>query len=85
MARNLSNYTSWSIHDLRRTMRTGISELTSPHVAEIMLGHKLPGIWQVYDKHTYLNEQREAYERWWEKLTKIVSRPPSQKYLAAEN
>ncbi|MBC8955019.1 site-specific integrase [Xenorhabdus sp. PB62.4] len=79
------SYISWSIHDLRRTMRTGVSELTAPHVAEIMVGHKLPGVWQVYDKHTYLNEQREAYERWWEKLTKIVSRPPSQKYPAAEN
>ncbi|PHM29113.1 tyrosine-type recombinase/integrase [Xenorhabdus budapestensis] len=72
----------WSIHDLRRTMRTGVSELTAPHVAEIMVGHKLPGVWQVYDKHTYLSEQREAYELWWEKLTKIVSRSPSQKYLA---
>ncbi|CDM89109.1 tyrosine-type recombinase/integrase [Xenorhabdus bovienii] len=79
------SYTSWSIHDLRRTMRTGVSELTAPHVAEIMLGHKLPGVWQVYDKHTYLNEQREAYEHWWEKLTKIVSRPPSQEYPAVEN
>ncbi|CDH25326.1 tyrosine-type recombinase/integrase [Xenorhabdus bovienii] len=79
------SYTSWSIHDLRRTMRTGISELTPPHVAEIMIGHKLPGVWQVYDKHTYLNEQREAYERWWDKLTKIVSRPPNQKYPAVEN
>ncbi|MDE9443656.1 site-specific integrase [Xenorhabdus bovienii] len=78
-------YISWSIHDLRRTMRTGVSELTSPHVAEIMIGHKLPGVWQVYDKHTYLNEQREAYERWWDKLTKIVSRPPSQEYPAVEN
>ncbi|CDG97112.1 hypothetical protein XBP1_2480004 [Xenorhabdus bovienii str. puntauvense] len=39
----------------------------------------------VYDKHTYLNEQREAYERWWDKLTKIVSRPPSQRYPAVEN
>ncbi|MCG3472546.1 site-specific integrase, partial [Xenorhabdus bovienii] len=68
MASYLPDYESWSIHDLRRTMRTGVSELTSPHVAEIMIGHKLPGVWQVYDKHTYLNEQREAYERWWDKL-----------------
>ncbi|MBI6548234.1 tyrosine-type recombinase/integrase [Xenorhabdus lircayensis] len=79
------SYTSWSIHDLRKTMRTGVSELTAPHVAEIMLGHKLPGVWQVYDKHTYLNEQREAYERWWVKLTKIVSRPPSQEYPDVKN
>ncbi|MDE1497163.1 site-specific integrase [Xenorhabdus bovienii] len=85
MSSYFEHYTPWSIHDLRKTMRTGISDLTSPHVAEIMLGHKLPGVWQVYDKHTYLNEQREAYERWWDKLTKIVSRPPSQEYPAVEN
>lgn len=69
------NYKTWSIHDLRKTMRTGVSELTAPHVAEIMLGHKLPGVWQVYDKHTYLDEQREAYEKWWDKVTKIVYPP----------
>ncbi|PHM45613.1 tyrosine-type recombinase/integrase [Xenorhabdus miraniensis] len=85
MAPYLDSCVSWSIHDLRRTMRTGISELTAPHVAEIMVGHKLPGVWQVYDKHTYLNEQREAYERWWDKLTKIVSRLPSQECPATEN
>ncbi|NBN60457.1 tyrosine-type recombinase/integrase [Proteus sp. G2639] len=78
MARNFDNYVTWSIHDLRKTMRTGIAELAPPHVAEIMLGHKLPGIWQVYDKHTYLEEQREAYEKWWDKLTKIVYHSPSQ-------
>lgn len=72
MAANCDDYKTWSIHDLRKTMRTGISDLTAPHVAEIMLGHKLPGVWQVYDKHTYLDEQREAYEKWWDKVNKIV-------------
>jgi hypothetical protein len=33
----------WSIHDLRKTARTNFSTLTEPHIAEIMLGHKLPG------------------------------------------
>lgn len=78
MALHFDNYNTWSIHDLRKTMRTGIAELTPPHVAEIMLGHKLPGIWQVYDKHTYLEEQREAYEKWWDKLIKIVYHSPNQ-------
>lgn len=78
MAPYFNNYTTWSIHDLRKTMRTGVSELTQPHVAEIMLGHKLPGIWQVYDKHIYLEEQREAYEKWWAKLAKIVYHSPNQ-------
>lgn len=78
MARHFDNYQTWSIHDLRKTMRTGIAELTPPHVAEIMLGHKLPGVWQVYDKHTYLEEQRVAYEKWWDKLSKIVYPSPNQ-------
>lgn len=42
----------WSIHDLRKTARTNFSTLTEPHVAEIMLGHRLPGTWQVYDPTT---------------------------------
>lgn len=51
----------WSLHDLRRTARTNFSDLTAPHIAEIMLGHKLPWVWQVYDKSDYLEEQRKAY------------------------
>jgi integrase len=54
----------WSIHDLRKTARTNFSTLTEPHVAEIMLGHRLPGSWQVYDHHDYLHEQGRAYESW---------------------
>lgn len=76
MADGCNHYKTWSIHDLRKTMRTGISDLTAPHVAEIMLGHKLPGVWQVYDKHTYLDEQREAYEKWWDRVNKIAYRQP---------
>ncbi|WP_011220631.1 tyrosine-type recombinase/integrase [Photobacterium profundum] len=64
---------SWAVYALRKTMRTNISDLTQPHVAEIMLGHKLPGVWGVYDKHQYLNEQREAYVAWWYKLERILA------------
>ncbi|WGM00551.1 tyrosine-type recombinase/integrase [Arsenophonus nasoniae] len=85
MASRFENYTHWSIHDLRKTMRTGVAELTQPHVAEIMLGHKLPGVWQVYDKHTYLEEQREAYERWWTKVNQIVYPFPNPEYPAGQN
>ncbi|WP_334469459.1 tyrosine-type recombinase/integrase [Arsenophonus sp. PmNCSU2021_1] len=85
MALKFENYTHWSIHDLRKTMRTGVAELTQPHVAEIMLGHKLPGVWQVYDKHTYLEEQREAYERWWNKVNQIVYPFPNPEYPVGQN
>ncbi|QFT53561.1 site-specific integrase [Microbulbifer sp. THAF38] len=63
----------WSVHDLRKTARTNFSELTEPHIAEIMLGHKLPGQWQVYDHYDYLKEQREAYTKWWERLTEFTA------------
>ncbi len=63
----------WSVHDLRKTARTNFSELTDPHIAEIMLGHKLPGQWQVYDHYDYLKEQAEAYSKWWKRLMEIVS------------
>lgn len=65
----------WSAHDLRRTARTNFSTLTAPHIAEIMLGHRLPGAWQVYDHHDYLQEQAEAYTAWFRKLKMIASAP----------
>ena len=63
----------WSVHDLRKTARTNFSTLTAPHIAEIMLGHKLPGQWQVYDHYDYLKEQTQAYTKWWARLMEIVA------------
>lgn len=62
----------WSIHDLRKTARTNLSSLTEPHIAEIMLGHRLPGSWQVYDHYDYLPEQKQAYQAWWDRLQELV-------------
>ncbi|WP_259556329.1 hypothetical protein [Vibrio harveyi] len=51
-----------------------MSTIAEPHVCEIMLGHKLPGVWQVYDKHLYLDEQKKkAYTEWWHRLKRINS------------
>ena len=62
----------WSVHDLRKTARTNFSSLTEPHIAEIMLGHKLPGSWRVYDHYEYLPEQEQAYKAWWIRLEGLV-------------
>ncbi|ENC6709565.1 integrase arm-type DNA-binding domain-containing protein [Vibrio harveyi] len=67
----LERIENWSMHDLRRTQRTNMSRLAEPHVCEILLGHKLPGVWQTYDKDLYIDEQREAYSKWWDRLQKI--------------
>lgn len=52
-------------HDLRRTCRTGLARLkVQPHIAERVLNHaqeKIPG---TYDVHDYLDEKREALEKW---------------------
>jgi integrase len=52
----------WSVHDLRKTARTNFSTLTDPHVAEIMLGHRLPGSWQ--DLLTPPREELPRHEVW---------------------
>lgn len=63
---------AWSTHDLRRTMRTNMSSITSRQVAEIMIAHAQPEMDQVYDHHKYLNEQREAYNKWFDRLESLV-------------
>lgn len=53
-----------TVHDLRRTMRTYVAPLCPPHVAEVMIGHTIKGVSNVYDHYDYIEEQREAYERY---------------------
>ena len=62
----------WSAQDLRKTARTNFSTLIDPHVAEIMLGHRLPGSWQIYDRYDYVQEQARAYAGWAERLDGMV-------------
>jgi integrase len=54
----------WCLHDLRRTARSLLSRAgVNPDVAERVLGHALPGVRGVYDRHQYLDEKRDALER----------------------
>ncbi len=62
----------WSMHDLRRTARTNFSTLTTPHIAEILLGHKLYGEIMVYDQHSYLEEQGACLDAWIDRLQEIT-------------
>jgi integrase len=50
---------AWSPHDLRRTTRTLLAALGCPaEIAEVILGHMLPGVQGVYDRHSYDSERR---------------------------
>jgi integrase len=56
---------AFTLHDLRRTVRTGLSKLKiQPHVAERILNHKQPGIAPVYDVFAYLDEKCDALDKW---------------------
>jgi integrase len=54
----------WRLHDLRRTSRSLMSRAgVNSDIAERCMGHALPGIRAVYDRHRYLNEMRHAFEQ----------------------
>jgi integrase len=58
----------WVIHDLRRTLATGLQKLgILVPVTETVLGHtsgSRGGIVGVYQKHNYADEKRAALEAW---------------------
>jgi integrase len=75
----LGNMTSdqwghWTPHDLRRTMRTGLSAAKiRPDIAELTIGHTKRGIVAVYDQHGFADERRAALEAWERRLTAIIT------------
>jgi integrase len=65
--RVLSFATPWQNHDIRRGVRSGLAGLgVKDEVAEAVLAHTPVGIRNVYNKHLYLDERREALECWGE-------------------
>ncbi|MCG5238120.1 tyrosine-type recombinase/integrase [Xanthobacter oligotrophicus] len=58
----------WRLHDLRRTMASGMARLSVPvHVVEKLLNHTsgtFSGIVAVYQRHDFANEKREAADAW---------------------
>ena len=72
------NLPRWTNHDIRRTVRSGLSRLKIAEEArEAVLAHVRPGIKAVYDKHDYLDEKREALELWAARLRSIVEPTPA--------
>jgi len=61
------------LHDLRRTLRTGLAEIgISFEVAERVLNHAMPGLQAVYNHHNYLAEKRRALQLWAEHVRAIA-------------
>jgi hypothetical protein len=67
--------TGWTIHDLRRTSRTLLSKVTTPDIAERCLGHVLMGQRGTYDRYSYQDEKRAAFEALAALIERIVHPP----------
>jgi integrase len=60
---------AWTLHDVRRSAATHMAEsgIAQPHVVEAILGHvngHKAGVAGIYNRATYLPEQRAALQ-WW--------------------
>ena len=66
----------WTLHDLRRTVVTGMARLgVHPHIADALLNHKegiIRGVAAVYNRHAYLEERRDALEQWEQHVLEAV-------------
>ena len=59
----------WVLHDLRRTARSLMSRLAIPRdTAERTIGHTIPGVEGIYDRHSYFEEKSETLKQ----LAKLV-------------
>lgn len=64
----------WTPHDLRRTVRTGLSRMGCQNeVAEAILGHSRLGIEGTYDLYKFEPECREWLQKWADYLDTLIN------------
>ena len=72
-----SGVTGWRLHDLRRTMATGLQRLgVRLEVTEAVLNHvagSRAGIVGVYQRHDFAVEKRAALEAWTEHVMAVIA------------
>jgi integrase len=72
-----SGVSNWTLHDLRRTVASGLQRLgVRLEVTEAVLNHRsgsMAGIVGVYQRHDYAAEKRDALARWADHVDAVVS------------
>jgi len=67
----------WRLHDLRRTIVSGMARMgIPPHVADKILNHQsgtISGVAAVYQRHDFLAERKDALDQWSAHVTNLVS------------
>jgi integrase len=76
----------WTLHDLRRTVRTGLGNLgVAPHIAEATLNHLPPKLIRTYDRNKYESEKRAALDQWAAHLKTVVAQATGANVTALRN
>jgi integrase len=70
----------WSLHDLRRTMATGMGELgVQPHIIEAAINHQSghkAGVAGTYNRANYHAERKVALDKWAAHIMALVTNRP---------
>jgi integrase len=75
----LGEMPAWTLHDLRRTFRTGLGKLLVPsHIAERCLNHiKGDKVEATYDRYKYEREIASAFAMWADHVAAIIEGRPA--------
>lgn len=69
---------AWVLHDLRRTARSLMSRAgVTADIGERVIGHVIPGVRGVYDRHSFFDEKKDALERLAALVKQILNPPPA--------
>jgi integrase len=66
----------WVVHDIRRSVATGLARFVQPHIVECVLGHTSgfrAGISSTYNKYAYEAEKKESLTLWGKHIRELVS------------
>jgi integrase len=76
----IANVPAWVLHDLRRTGDTGLAGLgLPPHIVDAVMNHvstatsAKKGVRKKYNKHDYIDEKRDALDKYAAHLMAIVA------------
>lgn len=70
----LSGVKDWRLHDLRRSAGSNMARIgVAPFTISRVLNHAEGGVTRIYARHGYLDEKRDALDRWSRRLQDIVT------------
>jgi integrase len=68
---------NWTLHDLRRSAKSLMARAgVRPDISERVLGHVIGGVEGTYDRHSYVDEKRDALEKLAAMIERILAPPP---------